>query len=540
MSDIDDWGSTAGANNAASPDGFPELMPRSGVNDSAREVMAAVRRWYEAPGFRDILKDFTYVRFGGTSFSIQDATPALDASQYISAGQSIRMDDGSNLWYGTITSVIYINPNTNIIVGWNADRSPDALGPSVTPTEVLLGPTGAGTSWGYNIGVTGPQLITAESVQSYALTTAEENLNVGQLESMDLEEVLASRRLNANGGFQVWQRGTSFDTNGVGVFPCDENDVIADNWFVASDGADRCSAARSANVPASTPFESFEYSLELTGQNITANEKFGVFACIDRDDGYDVAAPGTDATVSLSFWAKGTGGISAIRAYLCNITPASGIPTTKPVSGYASGSGDLDVTFNAEWEKVTSSRAVLTTSWQKFTIENVSLDLTSSGSGAFAVGFVIDDATFGATDTFSLAGVQVVRGPKAVPFQRVSYTDELHRCLRYCETTFDEGVTPDNAVDDESSLTAISVGALVAADWRFSVPKLKDPTLVFYNPVTASPGSSYWRDYGGSADLAVSSSETNTKGAHVYCTTATTARVHRIGAYAHANVWGDN
>jgi len=47
MSNVSQWSaSTPSSNNAASPNGFPEGMPPSGVNDSAREVMSAVARWY--------------------------------------------------------------------------------------------------------------------------------------------------------------------------------------------------------------------------------------------------------------------------------------------------------------------------------------------------------------------------------------------------------------------------------------------------------------------------------------------------------------
>ena len=45
--DIKDWSSSAGGNTSASPDGAPEGMAPSGVNDTIREVMAAVRRQYE-------------------------------------------------------------------------------------------------------------------------------------------------------------------------------------------------------------------------------------------------------------------------------------------------------------------------------------------------------------------------------------------------------------------------------------------------------------------------------------------------------------
>ena len=47
MSTIDNWSTTAASNNASSPNGFPEGMAPSGVNDSAREVMAAVAKWYQ-------------------------------------------------------------------------------------------------------------------------------------------------------------------------------------------------------------------------------------------------------------------------------------------------------------------------------------------------------------------------------------------------------------------------------------------------------------------------------------------------------------
>lgn len=45
MSDVQTWSSTASSNNSAAPNGFPEGMPPSGVNDAAREVMAAVARY---------------------------------------------------------------------------------------------------------------------------------------------------------------------------------------------------------------------------------------------------------------------------------------------------------------------------------------------------------------------------------------------------------------------------------------------------------------------------------------------------------------
>ncbi len=44
---IEDWSVTAASNNSASPNGAPEGMAPSGVNDTIREVMAQVRTWAE-------------------------------------------------------------------------------------------------------------------------------------------------------------------------------------------------------------------------------------------------------------------------------------------------------------------------------------------------------------------------------------------------------------------------------------------------------------------------------------------------------------
>lgn len=46
MSDVKSWSTSAASNNSASPNGWPENMPPSGVNDSARENMAAIARLY--------------------------------------------------------------------------------------------------------------------------------------------------------------------------------------------------------------------------------------------------------------------------------------------------------------------------------------------------------------------------------------------------------------------------------------------------------------------------------------------------------------
>lgn len=47
MANVSQWDNSAGNNNDAPPDGWPEGQAPSTVNDSGREVMAAVSRWFD-------------------------------------------------------------------------------------------------------------------------------------------------------------------------------------------------------------------------------------------------------------------------------------------------------------------------------------------------------------------------------------------------------------------------------------------------------------------------------------------------------------
>lgn len=68
------WSQTDATNNSASPAGFPEGMAPSGVNDSARAVMGAIRRWHDHVG--------PTVTSAGTA-DVQTLTYAIALSAYV-------------------------------------------------------------------------------------------------------------------------------------------------------------------------------------------------------------------------------------------------------------------------------------------------------------------------------------------------------------------------------------------------------------------------------------------------------------------------
>ena len=78
MSEVKSWSGTAASNNSAPPDGFPEAMAYSAVNNAARELMAAVVRWHD---------DFDGELVSGGSSSAYTLTPNVTYSGY-EAGMS--------------------------------------------------------------------------------------------------------------------------------------------------------------------------------------------------------------------------------------------------------------------------------------------------------------------------------------------------------------------------------------------------------------------------------------------------------------------
>lgn len=106
MANISAWSSTAADNDAATPDGFPEGQSPGSLNDCGRELMAAVRRWYE---------DAQWINFGHTPTKVDSDTftVAGDQTSIYDAGRRVRIT-GSASGYGTISSSSYSAPNTTV------------------------------------------------------------------------------------------------------------------------------------------------------------------------------------------------------------------------------------------------------------------------------------------------------------------------------------------------------------------------------------------------------------------------------------------
>ena len=108
MSNLSTWSTSAGSNNSAAPDGFPEGQTPSSLNDCSRELMAAVRTQHEDAQWIDLGDTTTYA--SATTFTVTgDVTAQYDV------GRRIRATDATTL-YGVITVSNYSNPTTTVTV----------------------------------------------------------------------------------------------------------------------------------------------------------------------------------------------------------------------------------------------------------------------------------------------------------------------------------------------------------------------------------------------------------------------------------------
>lgn len=132
---IKNWSTTAGDNDSPSPNGAPEGMAPSGLNNVIRQVMAEVREWYEDASWIDLgLSGLTYVN--GTQFRLSD-----DQTAQFHVNRRIRATGTTPFTiYGTITASSYSSPNTTITVSWDSGSMDNTLSAVALGVEANLKP----------------------------------------------------------------------------------------------------------------------------------------------------------------------------------------------------------------------------------------------------------------------------------------------------------------------------------------------------------------------------------------------------------------
>ena len=203
------------------------------------------------------------------------------------------------------------------------------------------------------------------------------------------------KNLILNGGFDVWQRGTSFTNNNSVLFAADRYATFSNGASTISQQAFTLGQTDVASNP--------QYYLRWDVSTYASGDR--VYQKIE-----DVITT-SGQSVTLSYWAK-----------------AETATTMVPQATQAFGSGGSTAVTTA------IDSVALTTSWQKFTrtFTLPSVSGKTIGAGSFLeVGLLRFTTSY--TGYVDIANVQLELGSVATDFEHRSYGEELALCQRYYE-----------------------------------------------------------------------------------------------------------
>lgn len=128
MSSVESWSTTAASNNSAPPNGFPEGQTPASLNDSAREVMAAVATLARQLPWIKLTTGLTLVRNSATQFQLT----GTDVTSIFTVGRRLR-EIGASTVYGRVSASAFSAGNTTVDVTNDAAA---AIPTSLTAVDV--------------------------------------------------------------------------------------------------------------------------------------------------------------------------------------------------------------------------------------------------------------------------------------------------------------------------------------------------------------------------------------------------------------------
>lgn len=208
-----------------------------------------------------------------------------------------------------------------------------------------------------------------------------------------------------NGGFDVWQRGTSFSSPATGTY-------TADRWRFGFDGS---GATRTISQQAFTlgfaPVPGYEgrffyrYAQTVAGSGATFNNFL--------EQSIENVRTFAGQTVTVSFWAKA----DTTRTIVPIFTQYFGTGGSPSSPVYSNGS---NITLSTSWQRFSSTIALPSITGKTIgTNGNDSLTLT------------LQALSVNTTLTIDIWGVQVEPGSVATPFEQRPIGTELALCQRY-------------------------------------------------------------------------------------------------------------
>lgn len=335
--------------------------------------------------------------------------------------------------------------------------------------------------------------------------------------ALGLSKLPANPNLIINGQGLIGQRGTTFNST---TTPANSDDTyLLDRMLLLSDGNDIVDVSQETTEVPSGAYSSIKFDVE------TANKQFAYCQILEAKD----AAKIIGGTASLSFKAKKGGSnatLETLRAAIISWDSTADSVTSDVIGTWVGGGTDPALATNWTYEN-TPSNLTLTTSFQTFKIENISIDTASTNNVAVLIWCDDTDATVG--DLAYIGDIKLEDGPIATPYEFESIEDVVRRSQRFFSKTYDLGVAPGTIDSNGRILTTsgrgFTGGASMATHWTYPVQMRTAPSITFYNPNDGGTGD--WRDSGandfavtaptiGDCNVAIQSSGTVTSNSVAY------------------------
>jgi hypothetical protein len=222
--------------------------------------------------------------------------------------------------------------------------------------------------------------------------------SITKLTSINGGPVGGNRNLLINGGFDIWQRGTSFSSPSAISY-------LADRWMV-EDVSSAGTISRQSFTTGQTDVPGNPTYFIRVAQTGTT-----YYRLCQRIEAINNNALGGE-TCTLSFWAKSSTSSNIQNIFFSQQNFTSGART------------DVNV----------SSAFALTTSWQRYVFTGTYASVVGKTIGASTYASVEIYLQNNTTATVDIANVQLEVGTSATPFERRSYGQELALAQRYFNT----------------------------------------------------------------------------------------------------------
>ena len=337
---------------------------------------------------------------------------------------SIVPSTGANVSIGTATGGVTIPGDLGIsgVLTYEDVTNVDSIGIVTARSGVHVGPTaGVGATIYTDGGARFSGIVTAtafhgdgSSLTGVGASFGNSSVNSSGIATFSAfvptsQEALSHRNRIINGAMQVWQRGTTFASQGNG-----QNDYTADRWAIGHNNSHMAAVTR-----ATGPANDFIYCARI--QRDSGNSQTDQMRFHTALETLDVRSL-RNKILTISYYARKGANYSEANSKITGVRIATGENTDGDPNAYSGGNWTNSTT-------ILTGTPTLTTSWQRFTH-------TTSAVSTSANSMIIEFrhtpvGTAGADDYYEITGIQLEIGSVATPFEHRTFQEEELRCQRY-------------------------------------------------------------------------------------------------------------